>query len=237
MTTDGQETSPRRLPWRRRAKVIPLFLAFATMMTAIGAAAGVPDGTPGTAVPSEQPSLPPVEIVGSSAQAEDHTFAPAVELQRLRDRDGTLWRAITRDSNEGRCIEVEAVSTETDQRLGMLGGCGLPDVVYEDAIGFRSARGEQAILLPIAGQLATGTVLFGAASCHCDIRTTFSDGRVSSARARRGFYLVHIDGVGAVPARVEALDEAGHVLTSHELPAPPETPLGGVVDGLLDRAG
>ena len=251
MITDRTDTSPRGSPLvrqLRRAGLVPLLLALA-MAAAIGASTGVASGhadlpaaTQGTDVSgssvAEPPSLSTPEVPDSSAQ-DERTFAPPVVLQTLRDHDGTTWRAITRESNDGRCIEVEAVSTNSGRRLGMLGGCGLPEVDYDGATGFRRARNEP-LLIPIAGDLnvqsATGTVLFGLASCNCNVRATFSDGAVSNARAKRGFYLIHRDGVGAVPMRLEALDDAGQVLTSYDLPSRVETPLP-VVGDLLGRVG
>lgn len=240
-----------RVAWlqeSRRRWLVPLLLV-AVCMTAVGASTSVASGeteplatttTHGTGLAdtgtAELPSFSTTDVAGSSAQA-DGVFAPPVELQRVRDRAGAIWRAITRESKDGRCIEVEAVSAESGQRLGMLGGCGLPEVDYDGATGFRSVRSAP-LLLPIAGDLnngpARGTIVFGVASCNCNVRATFSDGTMSAARARRGFYLVHREGVGAVLARIEALDDAGQILTSHELPAPPETP---VIGDVLGRVG
>ena len=247
MTDDSKATttSGHVVPLRRkRAKLMPILLTAASMAAAIGASTGVASGhgdslaptasteIGGGGLPEELSVLTP-ETAGSSAEV-DRSFAPPVELQKVRDREGTIWRAITRESNDGRCIEVEAVSAESGQRLGMLGGCGLPEVDYDGATGFRPARSAP-LLLPIAGDLnigsATGTVVFGVASCNCNIRATFSDGTMSTARARRGFYLMYRDGAGAAPARIEALDDAGQILTSHMLPARPETPVVGDVPG------
>jgi len=233
----GRRSSEQRSPRAKRV-LVAVIAAVAALYGSSSLAGGlgvVGDTTPESEVNGEAweglASLPDATPYGDGSSAGEGSYPPAVTLQSIRDADGTIWRAITRESNDGRCLEVEALSQETGQPFGMVGGCGIPDVAYDENTGFRRHDREKSGLLPIGGRLdtgsATGTVLFGLASCECDIHVRYSDGAASSARARRGFYLLLREGVDVNPVRIEALDDAGRVVTSYDLPTPTESPLGG----------
>lgn len=138
--------------------------------------------------------------------------------------DGVRWQSVTSESSDGRCLDLEARSTSSDQRFGLVGGCGLSGVDFDHGLGFRSARGETA-LIPVVGTLRVpsrggsvlNTVVFGVSSCVCEVRVSFADGTTMARRSAKGVFFVHRREATAVQ-RIEAIDDWGSVLVAQAFP-------------------
>lgn len=167
---------------------------------------------------------PSVIGIAASETTTDAGRQASVVLRSDPDSNGVTWRAVTSDSSEGRCLDVEAVSSWTGEPLGRMGGCGLTGVGFDSSHGFHSAGGDH-VLLTVIGHLRTTlptesvlhTVVFGVASCTCTVRVTLSDGVIVSDRSGRGLFLARVPRATEV-RRIEAVDDAGRVLEAETIP-------------------
>lgn len=209
MDTEVPQSSGPRRPLGRR-HVVGLLLLSVLSAACVGAAVLTGSGARTiTYVDSVPPDMP----------AE--TTAGRLVLHSERDANGVTWQAVKSDSSDGLCIDIQAFSASTGEPLGVVGGCGLGDMVFDAEGGFRSVRADH-VLVPAIGRLRTtmgsrsviNTLVFGVSSCQCTVRVSFSNGTTLARRAAKGFFVMHVARAMDVE-RVEAVDADGHVLATH----------------------
>lgn len=193
--------------WRRR-RPLALMGAIVLAMTSLVVALSSTRSSGTTTVRSASESV--AEAGGEGFLSEK------IGIHSERDASGVVWKAVTYESPDGRCIDVEASSGSGGSPLGRVGGCGLGDIVF-DAAGFRAVDG-RTVLLPATGLLsvrasqpAVSTLVYGVASCACTVRVALSDGTILTRRPISGFFFTRVPHATGVE-RVEAVDEAGRTV-------------------------
>ena len=124
---------------------------------------------------------------------------------------GLTWSLVSYgQSAEERCLDLKVYRTDTDEYLGALGACGpasnkLAGVLAGKGLSERpigDKRGtdpEGAEVKPVTGQIVLPdkrggesifTIVAGAVSCRCNIRTTFGDDTIETVVADNGAFIV-----------------------------------------------
>jgi hypothetical protein len=128
-------------------------------------------------------------------------------LRSLEAPAGITWTVVTYKTTKYECLDVYGGITGAPEPAGAVGGCGQPP--FSD---------HQVIAGGLGGGLSVGTTLFsvtgGRVASHvATVRATFADGSTAVDHPQGGIWLF-VGSRDRSPARVEALDRHGDVLSS-----------------------